>query len=90
MKFEVIHYPSFANLNKYKVKSITWKSKWYRKYRSSRPKVFCKKVFLEKAYNFIKKETLAQVLSYEFCQISQKTFFLLLKILISLDATHLG
>ena len=26
-------------------------------------------------YNFIKKETLAQVFSYEFCQISKNTFF---------------
>ena len=41
--------------------------------KSSRPEVFCKKVFLEisqKACNFIKKETLAQVFSCEFCQIS--------------------
>ena len=29
---------------------------------------------MPKAYNFIKKETLAQVLSYEFCEISQNTF----------------
>ena len=27
------------------------------------------------AYNFIKKETLAQVFSYEFCEISKNTFF---------------
>ena len=27
------------------------------------------------ACNFIKKETLAQVFSYEFCEISQSTFF---------------
>ena len=40
-----------------------------------------KKVFLEisqnsglKACNFIKKETLAQVLSCEFCEISKNTF----------------
>ena len=26
-------------------------------------------------YNFIKKETLAQVFSYEFCEISKNTFF---------------
>ena len=31
-----------------------------------------KKVFLD---NFIKKETLAQVLSCEFCEISKNTFF---------------
>ena len=28
-----------------------------------------------KAYNFIKKETLAQVFSCGFCEISKKTFF---------------
>ena len=27
------------------------------------------------ACNFIKKETLAQVFSFEFCEISKKTFF---------------
>ena len=62
--------------------------------RSSRPEVFCKKVFLEmpqnsqentcakvsfliraEAYNFIKKETLAQVFSCEFYEISKNTFF---------------
>ena len=53
--------------------------------RSSRPDVLCKKVFLEisqnsqkntcaQACNFIKKETLAQVFSCEFCQISKDTF----------------
>ena len=57
--------------------------------RSSRPEVFCKKGALRnftkftgkhlrpKACNFIKKETLAQVLSCEFCEISKKTFFTL-------------
>ena len=39
------------------------------KYRSSRPEVFCKKGVLHEACNFIKKETLAQVFSYEFCKI---------------------
>ena len=59
-------------------------------YRSSRPEVFCKKGVLRnltkstgkhlcqslflKACNFIKKETLAQLLSCEFCQISKSTF----------------
>ena len=51
--------------------------------RSSRLKVFCKKVFLEvsqnlqkpQACNFIKKETLAHVLSCEFCEISKSIFF---------------
>ena len=40
----------------------------------------CKKVFflckkVPKACNFIKKETLAQVFSCEFCEISKKTLF---------------
>ena len=46
--------------------------------RSSRPEVFCKKGFLKnwaEACNFIKKETLAQVFSYEFYEIFQNTFF---------------
>ena len=36
-----------------------------------------KKVFLDLPHtcNFIKKETLAQVLSYEFCEISKSSFF---------------
>ena len=56
--------------------------------RSSRPEVFCKKVVLRnfakftgkqlcqrpQAYIFIKKETLAQVFSCEFCKISKNTF----------------
>ena len=41
--------------------------------RSSRPDVFCEK---GAACNFIKKETLAQVFSCEFCKISKNTFFL--------------
>ena len=45
------------------------------KYRSSRPEVFCKKVLLEnlRPANFIKKETVAHVLSCEFCEISKNT-----------------
>ena len=40
-------------------------------YRSSRPEMFCKLgVLRTKACNLIKKETLAQMFSYEFCQIS--------------------
>ena len=67
------------------------------KFRSSRPEVLCKKVFLEisqswqestctkvsflKSFlikffsiNFIKKGTLSQVLTCEFCEISKNTF----------------
>ena len=40
--------------------------------RSSRPKVFCGLLQAE-ACNFIKKETLAQVFSCEFCEISKNT-----------------
>ena len=44
-------------------------------------RVLCKKVFLEISQNsqentnFIMKETLAQVFSCEFCEISKNTFF---------------
>ena len=41
-------------------------------YRSSHPEVFSEK---GTASNFIKKETLAQVFSCEFCKISKNTFF---------------
>ena len=40
-------------------------------FRNSRPEVFCKKY---EACNFIKKETLAQVFSCEFYEISKNTF----------------
>ena len=43
-------------------------------YRSSLPEVFCKKK-VASACNFIKKESLTQVFSYEFCEISKNTFF---------------
>ena len=36
--------------------------------------VFCKNGVLRKAWNFITKETLAQVFSCEFCEISKNTF----------------
>ena len=59
--------------------------------RSSRPEVFCKKGVLKNStkfigknlcqslffnFNFIKKETLEQVISYEFFEISKNTFFI--------------
>ena len=55
-------------------------------FRSRRPEVFCKKGVLKifakftgkhmcGACNFIKKETLTQVFSCEFCEISKHTFF---------------
>ena len=38
-------------------------------------KIFEAKIFRQQAFNFIKKETLVQVFSYEFCEISKNTFF---------------
>ena len=57
------------------------------KIRSSRPELFCKKgvlrnfarfkgKHLSQGLFFNKVATLAQVLSYEFCEISKNTFFL--------------
>ena len=57
----------------------------FRDYRSSRPEVFCEKSvhrnfakleekYLPQACIFIIKETLAQVVSCEFCEISKNTF----------------
>ena len=56
---------------------------WF--FRSSCPEVFCKKVFLEVSQNsqkspvpecnFIEKETLAEVFSCEFCEISKNIFY---------------
>ena len=43
--------------------------------KSSRPEVFLKGVLRPEACNFIKQETLAQVFSCEFCEISKNTFF---------------
>ena len=61
--------------------SLTW-------FRSSRPEVFCKKVVLRSFtkftgkhlcqslfFNKVKKETLAQMFSCEFCEISKNTFY---------------
>ena len=64
----------------------------FSRYRSSRPEVFCKKVFLKFSQNsqentcarvsflikfnkVVKKETLAQVFSCEFCEIFKNSFF---------------
>ena len=55
-------------------------------YRSSLPDLFCKKMFLETSQNsqentcasvsiLIKLQTLTQVLSCEFCEVSKNTFF---------------
>ena len=52
-------------------RAYTFTKCWYlvSNFRSSRPEVFCKK-----GVNFIKKGTLAQVFSSEFCEISKKPF----------------
>ena len=42
-------------------------------FRSSRPELFCKK--LPETCKFIKKETLAQVIPCEFCEIFKNIFF---------------
>ena len=44
-------------------------------FRSSCSDVFCKKGVRPEACNFIKKETLAQLFSCEFCEISKNTIF---------------
>ena len=46
----------------------------FHQYRSSRPEVFYRKG-VPQVCNFIKKETLAQVFSREFCEISKNNFF---------------
>ena len=52
-----------------------------------------KKVFLEiseEAYNFIKKETLTQVFSCEFCEVSKKTFsYRTPPVVVSMSNTHM-
>ena len=48
------------------------------KYRSSRPEVFCEKGVLRNFTKFTgkhQKDTLAQVFSCDFCEISQNAFF---------------
>ena len=44
-------------------------------HRSSRPEVFCKQFGVQLAYNFIKKQTLGQMFSGEFCEIFKNTYF---------------
>ena len=59
---------------------IMFYQKWDTTIRSSRPEVFCKKTYSQKfcraqACNVIKKESLAQVFSCEFFEISKNNFF---------------
>ena len=73
---KLIWFDKFLDFSSY----IAWMTN-----RSSRPEVFCKKAVLRisqnsqqnraKAYDFIKKETLAQVFSCEFFEISKNNFF---------------
>ena len=68
--------------------------------RSSRPEELCKKVVLRnfikltgmqhQACNFIKKETLAQVFSCKFCEISKKTFFYRTPLVAASDMCHMN
>ena len=48
---------------------------FFNKVAGLRPATLLKKRLWPQACNFIKKETLVQVFSCEFCKISKKTFF---------------
>ena len=52
-----------------------WQSLFLSKVADLRPATLLRKTLWLKAYNFIKKDTLAQVFSCEFCEISKTTFF---------------
>ena len=58
---------------------VFYKKVVLRNFAKLKGKHLCQSLFLIKlqaeAYNFIKKETLAQVFSCEFCEISKNTFF---------------
>ena len=62
-----------SNTNWLRPCEIPWKV--LEKYRSSHQRCSVRKGLKRPAYNFIKKETLAQVFSCEFCEISKNTFF---------------
>ena len=51
---------------------------------------FFNKVAGLRPWNFIKKETLAQVFSCEFCEVSKNTFFYRTPLLLSLAISHRG
>ena len=56
--------------------AIQCNSKQCTQCKSSRPEVFCRKgVLRPEAWNFIQKESLAQVFSSDFCEIFKKTVF---------------
>ena len=71
--------------------TICINAKWINLFQKQSPDIFCKKGVLRnftkftgkhlyqslqpKAFNFIKKETLAQMFSCEFCEIFKNTFF---------------
>ena len=56
-------------------KSVLCKKKFLEISQNSQENSCTRVSFLIKAYNFIKKETLAQVFSCEFCEIFKNTFF---------------
>ena len=59
-------------LLQHSIKRTNWKARnLITDYRSSRPEVFCKKG----VRNILKKESLAQMFSCEFYEISKSTFF---------------
>ena len=72
-------------LHKIRTFRLTWSFEILGDYRSSRPDVFCKKGALRNFAKFTRKhlcqslfftkETLVQVCSCEFCEISKNTFF---------------
>ena len=56
----------------YYPRKVVWKQ--FSTYRSSHRRCFVRKGVLINSCNFIKKETLTQVFSCEFCEISKNTF----------------
>ena len=54
---------------------IARKKKVHLKISQNQKKYLCQSFFFSKVESFIKKETLAQVLSCEFCKIFKNTFF---------------
>ena len=67
-KFKWSFSRTYSNFNVGEKKLYFTSATWY---RSTRADIFRKK---GSACNFIKKETLAEVFSYEFCEISKNTF----------------
>ena len=81
----VCFYLNYEENNKYTISVLRRNMVWDNSSKKQQPEVFCKKRCSYKfhkihrktpeACNFIKKESLAQVISCEFCEISKTTFF---------------